>query len=224
VIAGVDGYRKRWLVAIMDHAGRTALQLVDDFATLAGRADLHLIVIDVPIGLLEIGRRHCDTLARQRIGPRRNSVFTAPLRPMLLASSHAEASAIRRRIEEKGYSVQGFGILPLVRSVDQVMTPALQTRIREGHPEVSFAAMAGRPLQHPKLKPAGKLERIELLRTEFADLDDQIARFNRRGALVDILDAYAMLWTARRVRDGLATAIPSTAQVDCRGLKAELVI
>jgi predicted RNase H-like nuclease len=152
-------------VATMGSVGRTALQLVDDFATLVGRADLDLIVIDVPIGLLESGRRHCDTLARQRIGPRRNSVFTAPLRPMLQASSHAESSAIRRGIEEKGYSMQGFGIVPLVRSVDQVMTPELQTRIREGHPEVSFAAMAGMPLQHPKLKAAGKLERIELLRT-----------------------------------------------------------
>jgi predicted RNase H-like nuclease len=206
------------LVATLDRVGRTALQLVDDFTTLVGRADLDLIVIDVPIGLLESGRRHCDTLARQRIGPRRNSVFTAPLRPMLQATSHAEASAIRRGIEEKGYSMQGFGILPLVRSVDQIMTPELQARIREGHPEVSFAAMAGRPLQHPKLRPAGKQERLELLRAEFADLDDQIARFNRKAALVDILDAYAMLWTARRLRAGSAEVIPERPDVDSRVL------
>jgi len=82
-----------------------------------------IIAVDVPIGLLPVGPRACDEAARRLLGPRRNSVFPAPLRPILGSRTHAEASAIRRSIEDKGMSIQAFGILPKVTEVDGLSGP-----------------------------------------------------------------------------------------------------
>src|SRR5205814_7167357 len=46
------------------------------------------------------------------------------------------------------------------------LTPALQARVREAHPEVTFAVLAGRGhgLEHAKKTPAGERERLAVLR------------------------------------------------------------
>jgi predicted RNase H-like nuclease len=223
MIAGADGYRKQWLVA-MEHApGRTAIEVVPTIDVLLSRAEIEVLVIDVPIGLLDEGRRACDVAARRMIGPRRNSVFTAPIRPMLGAETWEEACQRRHEVEGKRCSRQTFGILPLIRAVDHRMNPELQRRVREGHPEVSFTVMTGAPMAEYKGTPGGRRARLEVLRREFPDIDERIAEFGRPGALIDVLDAYAMLWTARRVRDGLATVLPDEVQYDARGLRAEIV-
>jgi predicted RNase H-like nuclease len=109
--------------------------------------------------------------------------------------------------------------------VDEVLTPAIQEiRIREGHPELSFAAMAGAPLKFPKRRPPGKIERLKLVERGFPDAARAIAVFGHPGARVDVLDAYAMLWTAQRIRSGQAEVIPSVPPRDSRGLRMEMVV
>lgn len=224
MIAGADGYRGQWVVATDDGDGRTSLSLVLDLSAFIARPDLEVLVIDVPIGLHERGRRGCDVETRRLIGPRRNSVFTAPIRPMLRAATWEEACAIRFEIEGKRCSRQAFGILPLIREVDRLMTPALQNRVREGHPEASFTIMTGTPMLHYKGKPQGRADRLAALRSHFPDLPEQIDAFGRAGAITDALDAYALLWTARRIRNGEALSLPSRPEIDPRGLRAEIVV
>ena len=221
-IAGADAYKQRWVVASECGGSRTKLQVVDDFPSLLG-CGFDLLVIDVPIGLMEAGRRHADYAARALLGPRRNSVFPAPLRPALGASSWEEACAIRQRIEGKRYSKQTFGILPLIRAVDRHMTPALQERVREGHPEVSFRLLHGSPLLLPKTTEEGHALRKALLLEQFPDLERSIDELGRPGARNDVLDAYSLLWTARRIVSGSATVLPPTPQIDTKGLRAEIV-
>jgi predicted RNase H-like nuclease len=223
MIAGADGYRKQWIVVSEAEGDRMRIELLPDFETVIAVLCPEILVIDVPIGLHDAGRRACDVEARRLLGPRHNSVFTAPIRPMLIAESWEEAAAIRSAVEGKRCSRQLFGILPLIRSVDARMSPALQERIREGHPEVSFTFMSGTPMAHHKSRAAGRAERLELLRHEFTDLDQRIAGFGRPGAVTDILDACALLWTARRVRDGTCCVLPAEPEVDPRGLRAEIV-
>lgn len=82
-IGGADGYRGRWMLVACDGTGEeTSIEVVDSFAELVERP-LDILVIDVPMGLLDPGTRQCDRLVRQLISARRNSVFTAPIRPML---------------------------------------------------------------------------------------------------------------------------------------------
>jgi predicted RNase H-like nuclease len=123
----------------------------------------NIVAVDVPIGLLERGARDCDVQARRLLGPRRSSVFTAPLRPLLAATSQAEASQIRYRLEGKGVSIQASAIVPKIQEVDRLLrgNPNLREIIREVHPELCFFYLNGeRPMSEAKKKPAGRTERV----------------------------------------------------------------
>lgn len=223
MLAGVDGYKKRWIAALADDDGTTKVEIIDSFTELVRRTELELTVIDVPIGLPELGPRRCDPLVRQLIGLRRNSVFPAPIRPMLGAATYDEACNRRRRVEDKGCSKQLFAILPLIEGVDEQMSPRLQDRIREGHPELSFTALSGQPMLAHKAKPEGQRQRRELLRNVFPDMEQAIVAFRRPDAITDILDAYVLLWSAQRLVRGSGRTLPPEPEYDVRGLRMEMV-
>lgn len=223
MLAGVDGYKKRWVAALAEADSVTSLEIIDSFNDLAQRVELKLIVIDMPIGLPELSPRRCDPLARQLIGLRRNSVFPAPIRSMLGADSYEEACKRRRHVEAKGCSKQLFAILPLIEDVDKQMSPALQDRVREGHPELSFTALGGQPMRAHKSKPEGQTQRRELLGSEFPDMEQNIMRFARPDAITDILDAYVLLWSAQRLACGEGKTLPPKPEYDAHGLRMEMV-
>lgn len=223
MLAGADGYKKQWVVAVGDREGATQIELAASFVDLIHRPDVELLVIDVPIGLPEYGARSCDRLARQLIGSRRSSVFSAPIRPMLGATSWEDACERRQFVECKRVTKQVFGILPLVESVDAHVTPLLQRRVRESHPEVSFTALAGEPMRAHKSKAEGERQRRTLLRAEFPDMEENIAGFRHPGAITDILDAYVLLWSARRIFRRRGAAFPTEPEYDSRGLRMEIV-
>ena len=223
MIAGVDGYPDGWVAASDRGGGTTTVAGFDSFSALLARANLFLIVIDIPIGLLPSGSRRCDQEARKVLGfPRRSSVFPAPLRQMLKARNWEEACAIRLGIDGKRCSRQVVGIMPKIREVDEGMKPDLQRRVREGHPEVSFALMnGGRAMQHRKSSPEGRRERLRLLGPHFPDIRGNLSKIP--GAATDILDAYALLWTVRRIARHQAVVLPPDPEMDMRGLRAEIV-
>jgi predicted RNase H-like nuclease len=118
-----------------------------------------VIGVDIPIGLPEEGARQCEKEARQLLGwPRMAIVFSAPLRPCLVATTFEQACGIRFRIEEKKMSRQAFGILPKIREVDDVLAAegSLAPRVIEVHPEVSFLLVNdGVAMRHSKRTAAG---------------------------------------------------------------------
>jgi predicted RNase H-like nuclease len=81
-------------------------------------------------------------------------------------------------------------------------------RLVEVHPEVSFAAMAGRPLAHRKKSWAGALERWELLAARGVALRGACGEAGALAAVDDLLDAAAVAWTALRVARGAAVSHP----------------
>lgn len=198
---------------------------MESLGALLGRGDLTLIVIDVPIGLMEAGYRECDKVARSIVGQRRSSVYPAPIRSMLGALDHEDACRRRYAVERKKCSLQLFAILPIVQTVDAQLVPQHQSRVREGHPEVSFTFLnAGVPMRHSKKVAEGRSERLSLLEPEFPDIREQISHLGRPDARTDVMDAYALLlWTARRIVKGTATSIPKNPQYDPRGLRAEII-
>ena len=178
-------------------------------------------MIDIPIGLPDRDTREADLQARALLGTRGCCVFPAPLRGMLACKTHQEACALGRRVHGKGISIQAWGILPKIREVDAHLTPADQSRIREGHPEVSFALMnGGHALTERKSTPAGRDARLRLLESHVPSVRDEVEKHRTfRG---DVIDAFAMLWTARRLRDGLARALPDSPVLDSRGLAMQI--
>jgi len=130
-----------------------------------------------------------------------------------------------------GLSIQAFNILAKIREVDRLMTPALQHRVYEAHPELAFQALAGQPLQDRKKTVAGREARLRVLdnipsllfhgiRAAF----ERIRRACKRTDVApdDILDAYVLMWTALRIRHALAHRVPRSPQYDARGLRMEI--
>lgn len=223
MVVGLDGCRDGWIAAILE-SGSTRLQVFGSLDSLFDDPRLVTAVIDVPIGLPEAGPRRCDLLARQLLrAPRASSVFPAPLRSMLAARDQREASEFRFAVERKKCSVQLAAILPKIREVDNLIDPQRQVRVREGHPEVSFAMMNGsKSMAHAKRRPAGRDERLVLLRESFPDVLTAISGAARFAE--DAVDAYAMLWTATRLVQGASQTLPETPNLDRRGLRMEIVV
>lgn len=224
MLAGVDGIRNGWIAAILREDGSTEVKTFPNFRSLEDENSLALIVIDIPIGLPDYCARACDQETRKRLGqPRGSSVFPAPIRSMLLAHDWEDACRIRLEQEGKKCSRQVVGILPKIREVDEAMTGDFQKRIREGHPEVSFFLMnRERPVASPKKTKQGQLERLALLVPYFPDIERNL-QAEPRAVSVDILDAYACLWTAKRIATNKSKSFPNDKIQDGVGLIMEIV-
>jgi predicted RNase H-like nuclease len=80
----------------------------------------------------------------------------------------------------------------------------------EVHPELSFAALAGRVLDRKK-SAAGVGQRMAALQGWRPDIAAALAAAPSDVPIDDALDALAALWSAARWRDGLAQTLPADA-------------
>ena len=180
-----------------------------------------VIGMDIPIGLPDMGSRQCDIDARSLLGKRGSSVFPAPLRGMLAATGYQEACELGRQTDGRAISRQCFGILPKIREVDCAMSPQLQQRVFEVHPEVSFwASNQSMPMQNAKKCVDGRRDRLDLLRPTVPVIED--IRVNGRAAKDDILDAAAVMWTAERIFRGEAVGVSAVEEFDSKGLRMQI--
>jgi predicted RNase H-like nuclease len=232
-VVGVDGCRAGWYaVAWNTEENRFCGCVLPQFKdVLVFSQEAQIVAVDMPIGLLDHalpGGRICDVYARKLLHPNRmSSVFSAPVRTALEAETYAEALALNRDSShhDRGLSKQCFGIFPKIREVDQLMTPDLQQRVREIHPELGFSALnGGFPLGHAKRTPEGRAERLDLLvRAGFAPLLAQMLGTRLEGAEPDdLLDACAACWSARRIAEGRAERIPPDPRRDAKGLSMQI--
>jgi predicted RNase H-like nuclease len=155
---GVDGCKAGWLCFTVDLENfETDFRILPQFADVVIEFKCaNVVAVDIPIGLAEYGARACDIEARKRLGkPRSNSVFPAPIRPILSATTYESACQKSLRSDGKKISKQAFGILSKVREVDQVISPGIQNWVYEVHPELCFCALnGGKAMQFGKLPQA----------------------------------------------------------------------
>ncbi|MBB5518674.1 DUF429 domain-containing protein [Amphiplicatus metriothermophilus] len=234
VVAGADGCRGGWIVVLLELTARRArAEIRRTFAEIydewAGKAAA--MIVDMPIGLSDKGRRACETMARRRLrAGRAGSVFPSPRRPMLDFARYEEANAWGKAAGPEaggGLSKQAWNILPRIREIDAVISPADQAWLGEGHPEVAFSRLNdGAPCRHSKKTGEGRRERLALLRrggfpAAPALLAQAKARFRAAVQPDDILDACALALTAEARLDGRALRLTDGAR-DARGLVMEI--
>jgi predicted RNase H-like nuclease len=229
-VAGADGCKAGWVVVTLDdHVGPdgtrryptlTVVPSLDDLVADVASGTLSALAVDMPIGLSSREPRACDQQARRMLGPRRASVFPAPVRAVLGARTYAEALARSRAASGRGLPAQAWNLVPKVTELDRLIRPELQDRVVEASPELAFAHLAGAPAVHPKRTPEGRAERQMLLTS--IGLGD-IAQVRALGAAPDdVLDAAVLALTARRLRDGVAVRLGDGSR-DARGLRMEVV-
>lgn len=238
--AGVDGCKAGWLVAVISamEVNTTAniacvykLQefwVLHTFSEILPRAtQFELICVDIPIGLSDGDkRRECDIAARKVLGGQRaSSVFPSPIRACLSTNEYSKANAISHKVSGRGLSRQSFALLEKIRQVDDLMTPALQSRVREIHPEISFWALNGKkPIQQNKKTVPGQAQRHKLLQRVFTDMDSILAQAPTRGfAMDDAFDALVAAWTAGQAFVGKAKTLPEKPELDRKGLRMEIL-
>jgi predicted RNase H-like nuclease len=226
-VAGIDGCRAGWIVVLLRRTQRTwtyQVTLCPKFADILSLDPTPAVIaIDIPIGLLDKpqpGGRACDRPARQLLGRRASSIFTPPTRPMLQATRYEQ-------VRQQGLSIQSFNILPKIREVDQLMTPALQQRVHEAHPELAFMSLAGAPMQYNKKTLEGREERLRILERAFRGMGQAfesagMAFKKSEVAMDDLLDAHVLAWTALRISTGQGNRVPDDPLIDRKGLRMEI--
>ncbi|HEV7485497.1 MAG TPA: DUF429 domain-containing protein [Thermoanaerobaculia bacterium] len=229
-IAGVDGCPAGWIALVEDTETRLITAHVFlTFRDLVFSRDAAVIAIDIPIGLTECGARECDLRARNHLGPQRGtSVFPAPIRPALAASTYATANEASIAAQKKGISKQAFAIYPKIREVDEALRvdSGLRSRVFEVHPELTFSTWAGAPILAPKRMPDGHAIRRALIDAHFGQLAFDSARSQverRHAANDDIADAFAALWTAQRIIRGESQIVPPDPPLDSHDLPMRMV-
>lgn len=220
---GVDACKSGWVGIVIGEGerGYYAATIAELAAAAEADGQLAAIVVDMPIGLPDRTFRQADVLAANEVGKRRSSVFTTPVRAAVEAADYATASALNRDAGLGGISKQAHGLRTKVLEVDQWMRDAAPNAV-EGHPEVSFARLAGSPLPHAKKTWAGMRDRRELLASAGIRLAGDLGEAGRQAAVDDVLDAAVLAWTARRVAEGEAVSYPDPPEVFSDGIPAAI--
>jgi predicted RNase H-like nuclease len=214
-VTGVDACRDGWACVDLtvdqygDAAGLTVRVVGSLEEGLAGAVPGQVVGIDMPLGLLDRGWRVADGETRRRLGVRRSSIFAISPAEVWRQPDYQAALAVCRRLTGQGFSVQAWGLRAKLREAAGYRGHRT-VRLYEVHPELSFAAMAGAPLAEPKSRPAGQALRRSVLAAAGLAVPDDPAW---RRAAVDVLDAAAVAWSARRIAAGQAVVLPDPPQV-----------
>ncbi len=233
--AGVDGARGGWLIARQIGRRRPTVEFATSLDALLAELlsrQLHVVGIDIPIGLSADGHRPADNLARRHLGPRRSTFFPTPVRSVLDAESWQDASQRNRSCAGVGLSKQAWNLIPKIREVDRLWQPSIATSLVEVHPELSFAQMNGEPVMTKKSDHDGSVERRTLLAQHVAlpgasgaqrrAFIDSVVESVPRKFHIDAVDALAVLWSANRFVRGHAIRIGG--ELDPAGRPMALVI
>jgi predicted RNase H-like nuclease len=223
VVAGVTPFSDKWLVASAKIAGSTFApeppKVYDSFLdVLSERPAFAIVVVNVPIGFLdtpESGPRTCDRQARALLRRRGTAVHNAPSRAVFegrVADGEDRLDAVTRTM------------MPRYQEVANEMSAYRQRVVYEGHPELSFFQLhKDTPLKRSKVITEGKEERRVVLEEKIRGSE----RYLDDGAVAapqkHVYDAFALLWTARRVWGHAAKRIPVEPEWDSEGLRMEIV-
>lgn len=229
---GVDGCKKGWFYVQLGDGEPTFGVVAELSLLLDSLPDGSVVLVDIPIGLRETegdGGRLCDIEARTILAPRKSSsVFPAPCRQAVYASSYEQGSALNKRILDKKLTKQSWAITPKIRQVDQLLHGSDRARsmVREVHPELCFWGLSGAPMHHSKKKGEGFRERLKVLTEHFPETvnlaDEALLQYRRyEVARDDILDALVAAYCALRIKD--CSTLPRIPEIDPTGLPMEMV-
>ncbi len=228
-VAGVDGCRGVAMAA--------SLTLVGGRASLTRGLPLFRALLEALGGAEAVAGGHAHRLVRgRRLADRAHAIWlpasdwaNAPaqysslqLAPSLKGQPYAD-------LRPMGLSVQAYHLIPRIREIDALITPQLQRRVWESHPELSFMAMNGAPVALPKRTEAGQQARYALLQQALPLLCPDwweavqeafgVSQPRKLARIDDLLDACALAWSAWRHMQGQSEACIGEPAHDARGLE-----
>lgn len=226
-LAGIDGCPSGW-VAVVAEAGSlaSARQIhAPDLASFLLIEAIDFAVIDMPIGFVDgPDSRDVELAMRARLIGKAHSVFPTPCRMALAEPVYQDACFVNEQALGKRLPKQSFMLFPKMREIDGIIRKHGQERLREGHPEVSLAEMAGRPVLSKKRMPEGQAERVALLEARGLPARALLGGLVRKMmAADDVLDAAALLWSADRFSRGEHITLPPVPLRDAVGIEMSVI-
>jgi len=220
-LAGVDGNKKGWSVAINNNGSVTIEQHPTIMSIFAAHSQLQVMAIDMIIGIPtrpQKGGRAADQVTRKLLSPRGSVVFSTPCRAAVYAQSYQEALKLSRNAspQQIGLSKQSYNITPKIREIDQFLrnSPPPDCQIFETHPELGFWEMNQRLPVPSKHKLSGIETRKALLESFGFPL--------HFVQTIDDLDALACLWSAQRQLEKKAHSLFPSPPRDDFGLAMQI--
>ena len=112
-----------------------------------------------------------------------------------------------------------------LREAERELQPFHARSFFSANPDVSFTQMNGEePLRTSPYHEDGRIERLELIRQRLPGVDEVVTRVPPDGAgLVHVLQAGALLFTARRAAGRAISRMPLDPTWDDEGMRMEIV-
>ncbi|QDG75175.1 DUF429 domain-containing protein [Labrenzia sp. PHM005] len=232
-VAGVDGCKAGWIAVLrnLNDAENLKLRLFSEFSDLLRyQPELKIIAVDMPIGLPDMlgpNGRGAEKAVRKHLGMRQSSVFSVPSRTSVYETDYQASCAISLRTSQppRKVSKQCFYLFPKIREIDALMTPELESRIYEVHPELAFWRLNGEAeMSLPKkvksrANPDGLDQRRDLLVSKGLPKDFLNQKPPKGCGRDDLLDAAANSLIAERILLGEARPFPANYLRDGKGLR-----
>jgi predicted RNase H-like nuclease len=180
--------------------------------------------VNIPFGYPEYPNqqyRQCDKEARSILGwPRMVSVRPVPSRAALFAKTRKEAVKI-----EPWLTKNDFRHFRWLKEAATEIQPFHSRSFYSANADLSFMQMNGdEPLATSPYHEDGQVERLELVRAKLPGVDDVLSRVPPDGAgQIHMLEAGAMLWTARRASGRAISRLPLDPEWDAAGIRVEIV-
>ncbi len=192
---GVDGFRRGWVAAWIDHRGCHGFHYAAAITEVVG-VPHDRAMIDIPIGIPNRGHRRCDREANKLLGP---CVFPGIRRDIWAFETQYDANNHYRVQGETCITCQLWSIRGKIREVDLFMNPQRQVLIKETHPELVFWHLNNRSRLFPKKSRDGHEQRLAIEKNKgFTDIERWLNQ--RRGTGIardDLIDACACAIAAR---------------------------
>lgn len=217
---GLDIYgNKRWIACLLSPGGKDGRFQASFQVACMGECPSFLkeaviVGIDVPIKFQNGEVRRCDVEAR-KVAPAA-TVFNTPSLAVVEkyekepSLNYQALSGLNKRYQHNvhgrpvGITKQTYGLLPYIAAARRLFS-ALNGRLLEVHPEVSFVFLAGKSLPRKKTD-MGYMARIGLLfRAGIKGIERELPRSHRH----DYLDAAVVAFTAYCVDRGLYRCLGS---------------
>ena len=189
------------------------------------------VLVTLPVGLVDAGdpTRRCDALAREVLGPQRDTVVTPPVREATRKRRYSTATRVHERKSGDHLAEAAFAASDGIAMLDELLQelPEAAAVVRGTHPELCYRAFTGEPLQRPKATAGGYAERMRAL----AEYDRDAAPTVQQAAeatgdapltVADVLDAVVVAYTAQPGGGTLRT-LPADPPTDAAGLPVALV-
>lgn len=229
---GIDGCRKGWIAAVLgEKLSLKYIRTLEEMRELIEKSDLTLI--DMPMGLPSDGTsdRICDKEARTYLKKRKMSIFPIPSRQAVYTNNYKDASRINKEITGKGFSKQSYNLFPKMREVDVFIRKdiSIQSKICEGHPELSFTRLFGKEMTHSKKTSEGVEERFYLLESQLPYVRSVVEVFLSKHpkkimVLDDVLDAISLALSIKVSKTRGYSYIPNKEVRDIYGINMSIFL